>query len=198
MTKVLHITKLILRMFCLRSLPHEIPYSTKLLGVIGVCFVVLKTLSLIWFIQLINQYYPKNPFQLGVTGAFMLALLWILMLFACVRSVLIYYNLSSRTVQVVTALLAMDVLLVMLQMCWYAMLAVVGLPLASGALSTILIAIVLVLLMYWQFMVYIYIFVHSFDIGMFRAGVFALVYLLMQNYVADLLMNVLVSSSAGA
>lgn len=189
---VWHLTKLFLRLFVLRAKPYELPYSKTLAVCFTVLFVVLKTTSYMWFIDIINVYDKRSEISLSTLGGLFVSGVWVLMLFAIIRSTFMYYDILERSTQVITAILAMDCLLTILYLAWLAGLSLVVLPLASGSFVSAAIILTFILMMYWQFMIYIHILVTSMEISILKAGVFTLFYMMLQHNLSELLLNLVI------
>lgn len=190
---VWNITKLFVKLFALRAKPYELPYSKTLTLGLALLFIILKAVSYFWFINIINAYDKHNDISLGVSGALLVSSVWVLMLFAIIRSTFMYYNILERSTQVITAFLAMDCVLTLLYLMWLGGLSMVALPLATGSYISLVIIVSFVLIMYWQFMIYIHILVTSMDISILKAGVFTLFYMMLQHNLAELLLNLVIT-----
>lgn len=192
--QVITLARLFVGLFMLRVKPYQLPYSKGLAGCLTVLFVVLKAVSYFWFINIVNVYDKLNAISLSLPGAALVSGVWVLILFAIIHSTFLYYNILERSIQVITAFLGMDCLLTLLFLIWLGCLSLVGLPLASGSFVSAGIIFSFVLIMYWQFMIYIHILVSSMDISILKAGVFALFYTILQHNLAELLLNLVITS----
>jgi len=190
-----HLTELFVGLFVLRAKPYELPYSKQLAAGLAVLFIVLKAISYLWFINIVDVYDEHNVISLGIPGALLVSVVWVLMLYAIIHATFMYYDILERSLQVITAILAMDCLLTLCFLIWLGGLALVGLPLASGSIATAAIIFGFVLIMYWQFMIYIHILVNSMEISILKAGVFALFYIMLQHNLAELLLNLVITLS---
>ena len=189
-----NLTKLFTRMFALKATPSEVPFSITLLSFLAGIFLISKAAAYLWFVRIVNNYDTQQIMHLSVWGSLIVVAMWLLILFASVRSLLSYYKLQERTVQVVTSFIAMDCFLTILFILWLFALSVVKLPLATGSLGSFSIVLGFILLMYWQFMVYIHILINSVNISIIKAGVFALFYQLFQHNVAEIVMNFIIKA----
>jgi hypothetical protein len=190
---VWHLTKLFCRLFVLRAKPYELPYSNTLNIFLIVMFIALKAISYLWFIDIINVYDKRTEISLNLHGALFVSAVWVLMLFAVIRSTFTYYNILERSTQVISAVLAMDCLLTLMYLVWLAVLSMVELPLFSGSFASAGIIFGFVFMLYWQFMIYIHILVTSMEISILKAGVFALFYMMLQHNLAELLLNLVIT-----
>ncbi len=180
-------------MFVLRGLPSAVPYSPTLVLFLTTFLIFLKSGTYIWFVHIASVYDTHEIIHLNVLAALLVAVIWILILFTSIRTILLYHDLIERTVQVCTSFLAMDCILSLIFLLWLLWLSYLHLPLAVGSIGSICLILSFVLLMYWQFMVYIHILVNSLQISILRAGVYALFYQLLQHNLAEILLNILVS-----
>lgn len=190
---VWHLTKLLAGMFALRTKPYELPCSKIFTLGFGILFIVLKAVSYYWFIDIINVYDKRNVISLGIFEALFVAVVWVMILVATIRSTYMYYHILERAPQVIIAVLAMDCFLTVCFLIWLGCLSVVSLPLASGSLVSAGIILGFILIMYWKFMIYIYILVTSMDVSILKAGVFGLFYIMLQHNLAELLLNLVIT-----
>lgn len=189
---VWHLTKKFLRLFLLRALPDSIPYSKALLGFLTLLLFITKNILNIWFISIVKVYDKKLLIDLSLPSSMVIVAVYILLLFACVRSLLVYYNVPERSVQVITSFIAVDFLLTILFLVLLFCLSSIQLPLEPGSFNGLLIILFFVVLLYWQFMVYIHIIFNSLRITILKAGVLTLVYMLLQHNISEILMNILI------
>lgn len=185
-------TKLFGKLFILRGKPSEIPDSKALLFSLSVVLLLTKSLVYMWFIQIVNRFDDDEVIKLAWSGAMWVSVIWILVLYATLRTTLLYYKFVDRFIPVANGFVAMDCLLTLLFLVWLYGLSLVELPLEHGSIGTIGIIIGFILVMYWQFMVYIHLLVHSLDVSILKAGIFALFYILLQQNLAELLLNVVI------
>lgn len=187
-----NLAKLFFRMFTLRAKPSDLPYSMTLLLILSTVFLLTKSLVYLWFIHIVNRFDTHELISLSLSGASIIALMWLLILFAVLRTTLLYYSMVERFVQLATSFVAMDCMLTGLFLIWLTVLDLVQLPLATASFGSIGIILGLVLMMYWQFMVYIHLLIYSMNISILKAGVFALFYMLLQHNLAEVLLNVVI------
>lgn len=180
-----------LRLFILKALPEQLPYSRALVAVLTVMFFVIKTFSNLWFIEIIKVYDKKLQLDLSLSSSALIIAVYLLILFASVRSLLTYYNVSDRATKVIAAFLTVDLIFSIIGLGWLLCLSYIPLPLQPGSIFGIIIILVFVMILYWQFMVYIHIIFKSLDITLLRAGVYALVYMMVQHNVSEMLMSIL-------
>src|SRR5262249_37669648 len=157
-----------------------VPYSKTLLLFLSIVFLLTKSAVYLWFIQIVNRFDIHEVAKLSYPAALSIAVVWMLLMFAVLHSVLSYYHLLGRFVQLATAFVAMDCLLTVLFLVWLTGLSFLHLPLTLTA-GTIGIVLGFVLMMYWQFMVYIHILVLGMDVSILKAAIFTLFYMLLQH-----------------
>jgi len=171
-------------LFLLKIKPQDIIYSKLLLIVLIVIdFIVNYEANLISIkiINLINKkdinFIPPSLYQSMIILVAMLIVLW-----GSIYGVLIFYKKQNRLVQILTSLVAVDIILRLLLMCSVFMLK-----------YTIFAALVLLVpLMYWQFILYVFIFANGFDINYLRSGIVALVYMLIQHNLGEIVAHYVV------
>lgn len=194
MTKVWDLTKTIAKMFVLRAKPQELPQSAGLLAFACIIFLVTKTASLLWFIQIFDKIDPKDIIRITYYGAAVISFIWLLLLFAILRTTFSYYNMLGRFMQTVTAFVIMDCCLNIVYLLWLGVLSTLDVSLISSEnVLSMAIIIGFVLIMYWQFMVYIYLLRYSMDISILKAGVFSLFYMLLQQNLSEILLNAVIT-----
>lgn len=184
-----NLTKLFFKIFTLRAKASDIPYSQALLLVLSIIFVLTKTGVYIWFVRLVDQFDSTQALELSYFGAFEVSVFWLLVLVATLRTALIYYKMVGRFVQLACAFVTVDLILTAIFALWLCGLSIVNIPSDSANLGSIAIIIGFVLMMYWQFMVYIHLLVYGMNLTILKAGVFALVYMLLQQNLAELMLN---------
>ncbi len=189
------VIKIFLRLFCLKAKPEDIPYSRILLAILCCGLLLVKTVSNIWFIDIIRVYDPKLVIDINYLYAAFIFTVYLLILFASVLTTLNLYKVPERSLQVITAFVSMDLILGLLFMVWVSALALVPLPLAANSIIGLLLIIYFVVLLYWQFMIYIHIIFNSLNLTVLRAGIYALVYMLLQHNVAEILMGFVIKVS---
>lgn len=190
---VIQTTKTFLKLFVLQAKPNEVPYSKTLLVFLSIVFLLTKSVSSLWFIHIVDRFDASQVISLNYLPSLLVCVVWLVVLFAILRTTLLYYHLENRFVQVATSIVAMDCLLSLVFLIWLVGLEVLPLPTGDDPLGAISIIVGFVLMMYWQFMVYIHILVYSFDLPLIKAGVYTLFYMLLQHNLSELLLNVVIS-----
>ena len=104
--------------------------------------------------------------------AMILTVLWI-----SIYGVLVFYKKPNRLVQILTSLVAVDIALRLLLICSVFMLKY----------SVVAVLILLIPLMYWEFILYIFIFANGFSVSYLKSGMFALVYMIIQHNLSEIL-----------
>jgi len=184
--------KLFGQLFILRLKPNDIPYSRALLAIFIGILLGLKSYTNIKMINIVNNYDKKSVIVLSFPHSLLIVSICILILIAFVRSTLSYYKLSERWVQTLTALFGVDIFASLLFAVWIFGLSFMQLPLEANSIIALVLILGFVFLLYWQFLVYMHIFMRSLDMRPLVAGLFALVYMLLQHNVADILLNIVV------
>ncbi len=187
-----NLTKTFVKMFVLRAEPSGVPSSKALLLFMSVVLVMTKIAVYLWFMQIVNHLEDKQLIQLSYFGAGLVALTWVLVLFAFLRTALLYYKKGDRFVPGAISFVTMDCFLTALYLLWLAGLALADVPLQSSSIESIGIMLGFTLMMYWQFMVYIHLLVYLMDIPLLKAGVFALFYMLLQHNLSEVLLNIVI------
>lgn len=190
------LTKVFLKMFILQGKPAEVPDSKALLLFMSIVLVLTKTAVYLWFMHIINRFEVADKVTLSVYGAALVSCTWVFVMFATLRTTLVYYNLANRFVQAAISFLAMDCLLTVLFLAWLAGLALIEVPLQSYSVASIGVILGFVLMMYWQFMVYIHLLVYVMNISLLKAGIFTLFYMLLQHNLSEVLLNVVIIVTA--
>ena len=190
---VWQLSKLFLGMFLLREKPEDIPYSKFLLGLLLVCAFSLKNATNLGFVHVMQTYAKEGEafFTLTFANSSIIVLVSFLLLWACVYSTLSFFKVKFRTIQVMCAVLGADIILTTLTGIWIFVLYQAPAPLPAQSLFAWGLVLSFIFLLYWQFMVYIHIFLNSISISILQAGIFALLYMLLQHNVAELLLSVI-------
>lgn len=193
--QVWNLTRTFFKMFSLRAYPNEVPNSTGLLFFLSIVFLLTKSAQYLWFINIMNRFDKAETLHITYFSALIVAVIWLLLLFATLRTTLVYYNMVNRFTQLASAFVAMDCLLIGLFLVWLTGLALINVPLHSVSVGTIGIILGFVLMMYWQFMIYIHLLVYGMGVSILKASVFALFYMLLQHNLAEILLNVIVTAT---
>ena len=176
-----NLIKNFIKLFLLKLKPEDILYSKLLLIVLaGIDFIVNYEANIIG-IKVFNVVNKSHiNFLVPTLGQSLIVLsILFLVLWALVYSVLTIYNKINRFVQILTSLIAVDIALRTLIIVCIIILKY------SAFLATIF----LIPLMYWEFMLYVFIFANGFDFNYLKAGLFSLVYMLIQHNLGEILVN---------
>lgn len=187
--------KIFIRLFGFRAMPNEIPYSRVLLACVIVIDLVAKCFANLLQIDVINAYDKKSVISLSTIASLLSVSVCLLILIAFVHTILVHYKLRERFVQLVTALISVDIVAALLFMLWTYSLSFMQLPLEPNSVMALVLIVFFIVVLYWQFMVYMYIFLHSLSLSALLSGLFALVYMLLQQNLADILINLLIKRS---
>lgn len=165
-------------LFALKEKPQDIPYSKALVGLLVCCFVVTNVpLNITLANFLVEHSQTKLPLlPLKVIGSLTMVVSYIAIMALSIYAILSFYNYRQRFVQTVASLLGVEIILSL----WFWALLVI--PLSPFTV------IFFILLLYWQFMVHIHIFSNSFSCTLLKAGLFALLYILLQHNVSEILL----------
>lgn len=186
-------TKVLANLFLLRAKPSSVPFSWNLLLVLSLLFILSKSLIYIGFVHIVDQFDPSDVIVITYYGAGIIALTWVLILYASLRTALLYYNKLDRFVQLASSMLAVDCILNALLILWLGIVAYFEVPLgAPPNLVSMILILGFVLIMYWQFMVYINILVYGLEVSIIMAGVFSLFYILLQYNLSEIILNVVI------
>jgi len=177
----------------LKSKPSDVPYSRAFLVVFATGFVLVKTITDKWFVDIVNNYDDRVTVFLSTEYAIFMSLLWILLLYAIVRTALVYYGKVERLVQTMTTFLWVDLVISVVFFIWVAILSVQELPIQHGSFPMICLIISFLLMLYWQFMLYVHTMVYSLDITVLRAAIFTLCYMVLQYNISEILINFMVT-----
>ncbi len=180
------------KLFCLRASPGDIPYSRVLLAILAILFLGLDSITDVWFVDIVNNYDLQTTVYLSWHYSLLMSLVWVLILYASTRSTLTYYKLTDRLVQVMSAFLWVDTMLAVIYLGGIAVLSRVTLPIEDSSFTAISLLLAFVLYLYWQFMLYMHIIFNSLNISVFKAGLFTLLYILLQYNVSEILINFMV------
>ncbi len=185
-----------MKLFVLRLSPEDIPYSKNLLILLAILLFGIETFTNLWLIEIVRIYDPTLVLHLSVFSSMLISLVYLLIMFACVYSVLTYYKKQERSIQVITAFLGVDFILAILFLCWMLFLSTIDLPLQSGSGKGLIIILLYIMMLYWQFMVYIHIIFNSLNTSVLRSGIYALVYMLLQHNITEVLMSILLTKDS--
>ncbi len=193
--RLIQLGKVYARLLGTHGKPSEVPHSLTLCIFLALIFCILDILTNVWYVNIVNIYDQSLGMRLSFGGAAIVALVWVLVLVASVRTLFAYYKHTERVLQIVTSILGVDIFLTLVTLLWMLGLTLMRLPLDYGTTASIVLIIGFVLIMYWQFMVYVHILMNSLHIKLMRAGTFALIYLIVQHNLTELLINIVINIS---
>lgn len=183
-----------IKLFFLQEKPENIPYSKFIL--LGLCIILYleKTYVNLQFVELAKEIATEKNIIINVSFGYssLIILISLLVTFVTIGSLLAYYKIPERTVQVVTAFLSVEVILALLFLIWIFVMSSLPTPLKANSFAAITLVMAFILLLYWQFMVYIHIFLNSINISILQAGLFALVYMLLQHNISEALLSLVI------
>lgn len=187
-----HTLVILSKLFCLRASPGDIPYSRVLLGILAILFLALDSITDVWFVDIVNNYDQETRVYLSLNYSLLMSLVWLLILYAIIRSTLTHYKLTDRLVQVMTAFLWADTMLAVIYLGGVAILSRVTLPIEDNSFTAMSLLLAFVVYLYWQFMLYLHIIFNSLNISVLKAGLFTLLYILLQYNISEILINFMV------
>ncbi len=194
MSQVRKTAKLFVDMFLLKAKPSAAPSSYALVFALCTFFILSKVAIYLGFIHIYDRFDPKDTIHITYFGAALIAMTWLLLLSATLRSTLSYYKLVDRFLKTFTSILAMDCILNVIYLIWLAVLGFSNLPdVGDKSLTSLAIILGFIAMMYWQFRIYMNILLDSMNISLLQAGVFTLFYLLLQHNLSEMLLNALVT-----
>ena len=178
--ETLKLINLCWQIFILRRKPRDMPRSIGLLALFALIFILLNIPSNIIFSEILTKIYLAKGVvvsPLTTMQSFISIMIYALILCTTIYSLLTYYKLQDRLVQVLTTMFAVEILLSI----WFFALALVpDLRLLFGLMFFALLV--------WQFVINIYVFVNSLDVSVVKSALFALVYSIVQHKVDEYLM----------
>lgn len=181
-----NLLKIYWQIFMMRTGPQDLPYSKYLLAVLVFLSLFANYIANRIFAY-VAYHTGKTELQLALLTPDVLLILGassLLIMFAYVMIGLSYYKFSNRLIQMMLALVGMDILLTI-----FFTGVVIFLP------FTLLALLFVFVLLYWQFMIHTHIFSHGYSIGLIKAGFFALIYLLIQHNISEYLLKILIEKA---
>ena len=174
-----------------KAKPEDLPYSKVLLLGLVVLVFIEKNIANLWFVSIIQKLPSERigTIELSLLGSSLVVGISILLLCGCIYSILTYYNLLNRCIQVVTAMLAVELCLTAVFLLWIGILAMAPIPLPANSGFTWVLLLGFIGMLYWKFMVCMHIFLHSAGITILQAGLFALIYMILQHNIAEMIMS---------
>lgn len=175
--------KSFIKLFLLKIKPEDILYSKLLLIILLFIDLIINYEANVIGIKIFNIVDKKhlNLVPLSFLQSTVILLAIIFVLWSIIYSVLIFYKKQNRLVQILTSLLAVDIILRLLLMC----------SIYTLKYSVLAALILFIPLMYWEFVLYIFIFSNGFDINYLRSGIFALIYMIIQHNLSGILSHYL-------
>ncbi len=177
---MIYIIRALMRLFLLKGSPEELPHSKVLL----VLFITVDLLTGVALSKIIAGIPIKQPdLQLKIISLttfdfFIVAFVKLIVLFACIYGLLAYFKITERFIQTTSAIIGVNIILTIFLLINIFLIQLTGIAF-----------ILFFLLIYWNFMVYTYVFVKSFSTGILKAGVFALLYMLVQHNVGNIMLR---------
>lgn len=173
-----------MRLFLMRQKPQDIPYSKVLVVILVAGFFCINVpLNLVFANLLLTQAAAtttKAPLQLlplYPVQSIAIVSSYVLIMWVSLYSGLAFYSLQNRFVQTISSVLGVEILLSI----WLGTLLVLPMSAMTG--------ILFIVLLYWQFMLHIYIFSNSLSCSLLKAGMFALLYILLQHNMNEAMFN---------
>lgn len=179
-----NLIKSFIGLFLLKTKPEDILYSKTLLTIlIGIDLIVNYEANIIGIkiFNLINKKHV-NLIPLSLLQSTIILLIILLILWSIIYGVLKFYNKQNRLVQILTSLVAVDIML--------RLLLIIGILFLKYSIFAAL--ILFIPLMYWEFVLYIFIFANGFNINYLRSGMFALIYMIIQHNLSEILAHFLI------
>ena len=187
------LVKLFFKIFLLKEKPEVLPYSKVLLFLLLVIVFIEKNIANVSFVHVLQNYAPEKVdlTPLSFWNSSIVIGVSILIMWACISGILAFYKVSERLIQVMSAIVGIDIILTGLFMVWMLVLYFAPAPLPVNSLLAWGLVLTFILLLYWQFMAYIHVFANSVSISILKAGLFSLLYMLLQHNIAEWLMELI-------
>jgi hypothetical protein len=179
-----NLIKSFISLFLLKTKPEDILYSKTLLTIlIGIDLIVNYEANVVGIkiFNLINKKHV-NLIPLSLLQSTIILLIIILVLWSIIYGVLTFYKKQNRLVQILTSLVAVDIVL--------RLLLISGILILKYSIFAAL--ILFIPLMYWEFVLYIFIFANGFNINYLKSGMFALIYMIIQHNLSEILAHFLI------
>lgn len=179
-----NLIKSFISLFLLKTKPEDILYSKTLLTIlVGIDLIVNYEANVVGIkiFNLINKKHV-NLIPLSLLQSTIILLIIILVLWSIIYGVLTFHRKQNRLVQILTSLVAVDIVL--------RLLLISGILLLKYSIFAAL--ILFIPLMYWEFVLYIFIFANGFNINYLRSGIFALIYMIIQHNLSEILAHFLI------
>ena len=179
-----NLIKSFISLFLLKTKPEDILYSKTLLTIlVGIDLIVNYEANIVGIkiFNLINKKHV-NLIPLSLLQSTIILLIIILVLWSIIYGVLTFYKKQNRLVQILTSLVAIDIML--------RLLLIIGILILKYSIFAAL--ILFIPLMYWEFVLYIFIFANGFNINYLRSGMFALIYMIIQHNLSEILAHFLI------
>lgn len=173
-----YLIKNFLKLFVLQVKPEDIVYSKLLLAfLINIDFIVNYKAAIIGIkaYNLINKNHHVFLIPSFTQSIIVLTMLF-LVLAGFIYSILMFKHKTNRFVQILTSIVAVDILLRSL---------IIGCVFIFKY-SPVLAAIIAIPVIYWEFVLYIFIFSNGFSCNYLKSGIFSLFYMLIQHNLGEL------------
>lgn len=176
-----NLIKSFLNLFIFKTKPEDIVYSKSLLVFLVVLDLIINYIANIVGIKIFNSINKQHNTLIipSMLQSLIIISVLFLVLWGLVYTVLTFYHKRNRYVQILTSLVAVDIIFRILIIA-----AMIGLK-----YSPFLAIVVWLPVMYWQFILYIFIFANGFGFTYLNSGLFTLCYMLIQHNLGELLVN---------
>lgn len=163
-------------LFFLKINPEDIVYSKLLLiFLMGIDFIANYRANIIG-IKIFNIINKKHIIPQSLLQSVIILSCTALVLWGVIYSVLTILKKQNRLVQILTSLIAIDIIMRLL--------------LISSILvfkySMFAALILLIFLLYWEFILYIHIFSNGLNINYLKSGIFVLIYMVIQHNLTEI------------
>ena len=162
--------------------PQDMPYSRFLLYIFAAIEIFLGVITSHFVIYVVSskQGTESSLASFTTTEFLLVGLIKVFILFAFLYGLLGYFDKTARFIQASSTMLGINIILAFFFMVAVALLQFSGLAF-----------ILFFILLYWNFMLITNIFLNSFDTEIIKAGLLALLYLLLQHSVSDIIFQYL-------
>lgn len=176
-----HLITSFLNLFIFKIKPEDIVYSKALLIFLVVLDFIINYIANMVGIKIFNSINKQHNILVipSMLQSLIIITVLFLVLWGLVYTVLTVCHKRNRFVQILTSLVAVDILFRIL-----IIVAMIGIK-----YSPFLAILVWLPLMYWQFILYIFIFANGFSFTYLNSGLFTLCYMLIQHNLGELLVN---------
>lgn len=181
---MLYIVNVLFRITLLKSEPSKLPYSKWLLYILCIVDLLIGAgvNRLVANIAIQQARFQTDLNALTLIDFVIIGFVKFFVMLACIYGLLAFYKFKERFVQVTSAMIGVNIILSI-----YFLISVFLMQLTAFAF------ILFFMLIYWNFMIFVIIFKKSFNIAYFKAGFFALLYMLLQHNVGELVFKQLIN-----